>query len=238
MKTGKNLSYRHYDLVLAVFAVILVVSNIASSAKIVDLGFSLFGIRLAFDGGTLLFPLAYVLGDVLTEVYGFRAARRAIWTGFALLAFTALVFFVLRVLPGERTWETEAGGAAYGAILGGMSTGGIVLASLAGYLAGEFLNSMLMSRIKVLMKGRLMWVRAIGSSIAGELLDSVIFVAIACAAGVFPWSLFQSLVLTNYLLKLLIEVLVLPANYAAVRLLKKSEGIDVYDTGIQYRLFG
>ena len=234
----QRISYKYFDLVMAFFAVILVASNVASSAKIIDLGFSLFGIRLAFDGGTLLFPLAYVLGDVFTEVYGFKAARRVIWTGFALLAFTVLVFFVLRLLPGEHTWEAAAGSSAYDAILGGMSSGGIVLASLAGYLVGEFLNAILHSRIKVLMKGRLLWVRAIGSSIVGELLDSVVFVSIACAAGVFPWQLFQSLVLTNYLLKLLIEVLALPANYVVVRRLKKSEGIDIYDEGIQYRLWG
>ena len=238
MSHSRQQSYKYYDLVMAFFAVILVASNIASSAKIVDLGFSLFGIRLAFDGGTLLFPLAYVLGDVFTEVYGFKAARRAIWTGFALLAFTALVFFVLRLLPGESTWEAGTGSAAYDAVLGGMSSGGIVLASLAGYLVGEFLNAILHSRIKVLMKGRLLWVRAIGSSVAGELLDSVVFVSIACAAGVFPWQLFPSLVLTNYVLKLLIEVLVLPVNYAVVRRLKKSEGIDAYDLGMHYRLWG
>ena len=146
-------AFKYFDVCMAVFVVILVLSNIASSAKIVDLGFSLFGIRLAFDGGTLLFPLAYVLGDVLTEVYGFKAFRRVIYTGFAALAFSALVFFILSKLPAESYWEDQygaaiSGTAAYHAILGGMSSGGIVLASLAGYLAGSFSNSILMSRIK------------------------------------------------------------------------------------------
>ena len=234
----KSASYKYFDVMMAIFVIILVISNIASSAKIVDLGFSLFGIRLAFDGGTLLFPLAYVMGDVLTEVYGFKSAMKAIWTGFMLLVFTALVFYVLRTLPGENSWEIEAGTAAYDSILGGISSGGIVLASLAGYIVGEFFNSMLLSRIKVLMMGRLFWIRAIGSSIAGELLDSFVFVSIACFTGVFGWHLFASLVLTNYLLKLIIEVLVLPGNYAAVHLLKKLEGVDVYDTGKKYSLFG
>jgi len=223
---------------MAVSAVVLLVSNIASSAKIVDLGFAIFGIHLAFDGGTLLFPLAYVLSDILTEVYGFKASRRVIWAGFALLAFSALVFFVLRALPGESSWEAETGSAAYDAILGGMSTGGIVLASLSGYLVGVFSNSMLHSRIKVLMKGRHLWVRAIGSSLVGELLDSAVFVSIACVFGVFGWHLFLSLALTNYLLKVLIEALALPISYAAARFLKQREGIDVYDEGIRYRLFG
>jgi uncharacterized integral membrane protein (TIGR00697 family) len=212
---------------------VLVVSNIASAAKIVDLGFSVFGIRLAFDGGTLLFPLAYVIGDVLTEVYGFKTARRVIWTGFAALALSALVFFVLRVLPPEAGWEAgwEAGTgtSAYNAVLGGISSGGIVAASLIAYLAGEFSNAAILSKIKTLMKGRLFWVRAIGSSIVGEFLDSFIFVFAASLTGVFPWQIFWSLVLANCFLKMAIEVLVLPANYAAVGFLKRKEGIDTYD---------
>ena len=230
--------YKYFDIVMTIFVVILVLSNIASSAKIVDLGFSIFGIRLAFDGGTLLFPFAYVLGDILTEVYGFKAFRRVIYTGFAALAFSSLMFFVLRILPGESSWDAETGMVAYNAILGGMSSGGIVLASLAGYLVGSFSNSVLMSRIKVLMKGRLLWFRAMFSSLVGELLDSLAFVSIACLAGVFGWHLFLSLVLTNYILKCLIEALALPLTYTAVRQLKKHEGTDVYDTGVKYRLIG
>jgi uncharacterized integral membrane protein (TIGR00697 family) len=229
MPSSQSFSYKFFDIVMAAFIAILVLSNIASSAKIVDLGFSLLGIRLAFDGGTLLFPLAYVLGDILTEVYGFKAARRVIITGFAVLAFSSLVLFVLGALPGETSWEAETGSAAYNAILGGMSSGGIVLASLSAYLAGNFSNAILLSKIKVMMRGRLLWIRVVVSSLAGELLDSFIFVSIACLTGVFPWQLFLSLALTNYILKCLIEVAVLPATYAAVRLLKKHEGIDVYD---------
>jgi len=236
-KKGQR-SFRYFDVLMALFVAILVLSNIASSAKIVDLGFSIFGIRLAFDGGTLLFPLAYVLGDVLTEVYGFKASRRVIYTGFAILAFSALVFFVLHILPAESSWEEETGTAAYDAILGGMSSGGIVLASLAGYLVGEFFNSVLLSKIKVIMRGRLLWFRAVTSSLVGELLDSLIFVSIACLTGVFGWHLFIALALTNYILKCLIEALVLPVTYAVVRLLKKREGIDVYDVGIKYRPWG
>jgi uncharacterized integral membrane protein (TIGR00697 family) len=217
------------DIISSLFAVILVISNIASAAKIVDLGFSVFGIRLAFDGGTLLFPLAYVLGDILTEVYGFKAARRVIWTGFAVLALSALVFFVLRVLPPEAGWEAGTGNSAYKSVLGGISSGGIVAASLVAYLAGEFSNAAILSRVKALMKGRLFWVRAIGSSIVGEFLDSFIFVFVASLTGVVPWKIFWSLVLANYFLKMTIEVLVLPANYAAIGFLKRKEGIDAYD---------
>ena len=212
-------SFKYFDIIMTFFVVVLVLSNIASSAKIVDLCFSVFGIRLAFDGGTLLFPLAYVLGDILTEVYGFKAAKRVIWTGFGVLAFSSLVFFVLKILPGESSWEAETGSAAYNAILGGLSSGGLVLASLAGYLVGELSNSAVLSKIKVLMNGRWLWFRAMVSSLVGELLDSLIFVSIACLTGVFGWNLFLSLALTNYILKCLIEALVLPLTYTAVRLL-------------------
>jgi uncharacterized integral membrane protein (TIGR00697 family) len=222
---------------MAFFVAVLIISNVASSAKIVDLGFSLFGIRLAFDGGTLLFPLSYVFGDILTEVYGFRAGRKVIWTGFAALGLSSLIFFLLRLLPGEAEWESAAGSAAYNAILGGMSSGGLALASLLGYWIGEFSNSILLSRIKVLMGGRLLWVRTIASTLAGEFLDSLVFVLIATLAGVFGWALFASLVLTNYLLKCGIEALMTPVTYAAVRALKKAEGIDTYDRGVKYNPF-
>jgi len=223
-------SFKYLDVVASFFVVILVVSNIASSAKIVDLGFSLFSIPMAFDGGTLLFPFAYVLGDVLTEVYGFKVTRRVIFTGFAALVLTALVFFVLRILPAEAGWEAEAGGdAAFNAILGGISYGGIVLASLSAYLVGELSNAIILSKLKVKMKGRILWVRTIGSTLVGEFLDSAIFVLIASAMGVFSWEIFWSLVLTNYVLKCGIEAVVTPFTYWASWFLKKKEGIDVYD---------
>ncbi|MDL2228794.1 queuosine precursor transporter [Treponema sp. OttesenSCG-928-L16] len=229
--------YRYLDLVTAFFVAVLIVSNVASSAKIIDLGFSLFGIPLAFDGGTLLFPVSYVFGDVLTEVYGFRASRRVIWIGFAALALSSLLFFILRILPGETAWESYAGSAAYDAILGGMSTGGITLASLLGYWAGAFSNAALLSKMKVLMKGKHLWVRTIGSTLAGEFLDSLIFVFIASLAGVFAWGLFVTLVFTNYLFKCLVEVIMTPITYLAVWKLKSAEGVDVYDEKVKFNPF-
>jgi uncharacterized integral membrane protein (TIGR00697 family) len=230
MSISKPLSFKYLDVVAAFFVSILVVSNIASSAKIVDLGISLFSIPLVFDGGTILFPLAYVLGDILTEVYGFKTARRVIFTGFAALALTAVVFFTLGKLPPEAGWSAETGGdGAFNAILGGISYGGIVLASLSAYLVGELSNAMILSKLKVKMKGRLLWVRTIGSTLVGEFLDTAIFILIATVAGVFSWEIFWSLVLTNYILKCAIEVAVTPFTYWASRFLKKKEGIDVYD---------
>ena len=133
--------YRFFDIIMAVFVTVLVVSNIASSAKIIDLGLNIFGVQLAFDAGTLLFPLSYIFGDILTEVYGYQRSRKVIWTGFACLVLTSLVFWVISILPGETTWQSYAGNAAYLAILGGMSSGGIVFGSLAGFWGGEFTNS-------------------------------------------------------------------------------------------------
>jgi uncharacterized integral membrane protein (TIGR00697 family) len=230
--------FRYLDLVMAFFVAILITSNVASSAKIVDLGISLFGVPLAFDGGTLLFPLSYVFGDVLTEVYGFKASRRVIWTGFIALALSSLIFFFLRVLPAEQAWEGYAGTAAYDAILGGMSTGGIALASLSGYLVGEFSNSVTLSKIKILMKGKFLWVRTIGSTLIGELLDSLVFVLVASLTGVFGWELFVTLVLTNYLFKCLIEAAMTPFTYLGVIKLKKAEGVDTYDVGVKFNPFG
>ncbi|MDR3171097.1 MAG: queuosine precursor transporter [Treponema sp.] len=237
MPSSSSPQFRYLDLVMVFFVAILITSNVASSAKIVDLGFSLFGIPLAFDGGTLLFPLSYVFGDVLTEVYGFRASRRVIWAGFAALVLASLMFFLLRLLPAEAAWEAYAGSAAFNAILGGMSTGGIALASLLGYWVGEFSNSVVLSRMKVAMKGRLLWVRTIGSTLVGELLDSIVFVFVASLTGVFGWELFVTLVLTNYLFKCLIEALMTPFTYLAVYKLKKAEQVDTYDVGVKFNPF-
>lgn len=231
-------NYRFFDLVMALFVTVLIVSNIASSAKIVDWGFSLLGVRLAFDAGTLLFPISYIFGDVLTEVYGYRRARRVIWAGFGALTLSAAVFWVVRVLPGEATWQAYAGQAAYDAILGGMSSGGIVLASLAGYWSGSFSNSFVLAKMKVLTQGRWLWTRTIGSTLVGELVDSAVFIAIASFFGVFPWSLFVTLVLTNYLFKCSIEALMTPLTYLIVSQLKTAEGEDAYDIGTNFNPFG
>ncbi|GMO31547.1 MAG: queuosine precursor transporter [Termitinemataceae bacterium] len=220
--------FRYLDIIMAAFVTVLILSNISSSAKIVDLKTSLFGIPLAFDGGTLLFPLSYIFGDVLTEVYGFKVSRKVIWTGFASLALSCLVFFLLKILPADAYWEEYAGSAAYESILGGMCSGGLWIASLSAYLAGEFSNSFLLAKIKIAMHGRLLFVRTIASTLVGELLDSFIFISIAVLLGVFSTELFWTLVITNYILKCLIEIIMTPLTYCAVNQLKKHEGIDVY----------
>ncbi len=229
--------YRFFDFIMAIFVTVLLVSNVASSAKIVDLGFSILGVKMAFDAGTVLFPISYVFGDILTEVYGYRQSRRVIWTGFFCLALAALVFFLVSRLPGEATWQQYAGDAAYAAILGGMSSGGIVLGSLAGYWSGEFTNSFVLAKMKVLTNGRWLWTRTIGSTIFGELVDTFVFVGVASVFGVFPWSLFITLTLTNYLFKVGIEALMTPVTYAAVNALKAAEAEDYYDRNTNFNPF-
>ena len=222
---------------MAIFVTVLLVSNVASSAKIVDLGFSLVGVKMAFDAGTILFPVSYIFGDILTEVYGYRRSRRAIWTGFFCLALASVVFFVVSRLPGEATWQGYAGDAAYAAILGGMSTGGIVLGSLAGYWSGEFTNSFVLAKMKVLTNGRWLWTRTIGSTIFGELVDTLVFVAVASLFGVFPWSLFVTLTLTNYWFKVGVEAVMTPLTYLVVNALKKAESEDYYDRNTDFSPF-
>jgi uncharacterized integral membrane protein (TIGR00697 family) len=229
--------YRFFDLIMAVFVTVLVVSNIASSAKIVDWGFSLFGVPMAFDAGTILFPVSYIFGDILTEVYGYKQSRRVIWAGFACLALSAFIFWIVRIMPGEATWQGYAGDEAYNAILGGMSTGGIVLASLAGYWTGEFTNSFIMAKMKIMTEGRWLWMRTIGSTLFGELVDTIMFVAVASAFGVFPWSLFLTLTVTNYLFKCGVEVLMTPVTYLVVGALKRAEKEDYYDRGTDFNPF-
>ncbi len=229
--------YRYLDLVMVLFVTVLIVSNIASSAKIVDWGISISGIPLAFDAGTLLFPVSYIFGDILTEVYGYRSSRRVIWAGFAMLALTSAVFYIVRAMPGEAGWTKAGGQPAYDLILGGISSGGIVLASLSAYFAGEFSNSVILAKMKLLTRGRWLWSRTIGSTLVGEGVDTLIFLLVATLTGVFPWEIFLSLALTNYLFKVGIEILMTPLTYWIVSILKRVENEDYYDWQTNFNPF-
>ena len=218
--------FKYLDLVAVTFTVVLLLSNIASSAKLIDWGFRIGQTEMIFDAGTLFFPFAYIFGDVLTEVYGYKNARRVIWMGFGALIFGFLMFLLIRLLPGEALWAAEGGQAAFERALGGFSSGGIVLASILGYLTGSFSNAIVLAVMKHLTRGRWLWTRTISSTIIGEFLDTLVFVLLASWTAVFPWELFWSLTLTNYLFKVTIEAVFTPLTYLVTSLLKKAEKGD------------
>jgi uncharacterized integral membrane protein (TIGR00697 family) len=231
--------YKYYDRIMAFFVAVLLVSNIASSAKIVDWGVSLFGVPLAFDAGTLLFPISYIFGDILTEVYGYRYGRRVIWTGFFCSLLMSVTLWVVSILPGEVIWKTNVGEPAFNAILGGVSSGAIVLASLVAYWVGEFSNSFILAKMKILTKGRWLWTRTIGSTLVGEGVDTIIFVSIATlfrVSGFVP-DIWLSLVLTNFIFKVGVEGLMTPVTYRVVSFLKRIENEDYYDYDTNFNPF-
>lgn len=246
--------YRYLDLVMAGFVTVLLVSNIASSAKLVDWGVSVLGLRLAFDAGTLLFPISYIFGDVLTEVYGYRRSRRVIWIGFACAGLMGATLWLVARLPGDPTWGAfvaeqipgaaqsgvdplAVGQAAFGAILGGVSSFGIIVASLLAYFAGEFSNSYVLARLKVFTQGRWLWTRTISSTLVGQALDTTIFVLVATLLGVFPPDAALSLIVANYVFKVAIEVLFTPATYGVVNTLKRLENEDYFDVDTDFNPF-
>ena len=237
MSGGISRGYRYLDTITAIFVAVLLISNITSAAKILDWGVSLLGLRLAFDAGTLLFPVSYIFGDVLTEVYGYRRSRKVIWTGFALSGLMALTFWLVGHLPGEVEWETYAGQEAYQAILGGVSSGGIIIASLVAYFAGEFSNSYVMAKMKIATQGRWLWSRTIASTLVGEGVDTALFVTIASLLGVFPWSIAVTLIVTNYIFKVGIEAFMTPLTYRIVNGLKRAEHEDFYDYDTDFNPF-
>jgi uncharacterized integral membrane protein (TIGR00697 family) len=227
--------YRYYDLVMGLFVTVLLLSNLLSSAKIIDLGVSIGSLALVFDAGTLVFPISYIFGDILTEVYGYQRSRRVIWMGFVATALMGLFVWLAGALPGEATWEASVGQSTYNAVLGGIS--GLVVASLAAYFAGEFSNSYVLAKMKIATRGRWLWSRTIGSTLVGEAVDSTIFFIIATLLGVFPAELIVSLIVTNYILKVGIEVLLTPITLAVVRVLKKAENEDYYDYNTDFNPF-
>jgi uncharacterized integral membrane protein (TIGR00697 family) len=224
MENQRTRTYRWLDLITGVFVAVLLISNVAST-KILRLG------PFAFDGGTILFPLAYIFGDVLTEVYGYRRSRRVIWTGFFSLGMAAAVFAVVDVLPPASGWALQQ---SYHAILG--QTPRIVLASLAGYFAGEFSNSYILARMKILTRGRWLWTRTIGSTLVGEAVDTLFFLAIAFL-GVLPLPLLQTVFISNYVFKVGVEVLFTPLTYRITALLKRLETEDYYDYHTDFNPF-
>jgi queuosine precursor transporter len=217
--------YHYFDLVMAAFVAVLMISNIAST-KTVDLG------PFKFDGGTILFPLAYIFGDVLTEVYGYRRSRRVIWAGFFWIGAMAGVLALVDALPAAQDYPFQE---SFHNILG--QTPRIVIASLLGYWAGEFSNSVILAKIKILTQGRWLWMRTIGSTILGEGVDTLLFVFVAFY-GVLPGSLVVAMMISNYVFKCGFEALATPLTYRVVAFLKRAEREDYYDYGTDFNPFG
>jgi uncharacterized integral membrane protein (TIGR00697 family) len=221
---------RYYDFAMAAFAVILICSNMIGAAKPAQLELPWWG-TVTFGAGILFFPLSYVLGDVLTEVYGYARARRVVWVGFAASIFAATMSFVVVALPPDPTW---AGQAALAEVFGQVPR--IFLASILAFWAGEMANAFVMARMKLLTGGRMLWTRTIGSTVVGQGVDTLIFYPLAFW-GVWEPSLVFSVMATNYALKVLWEALLTPVTYKVVAWFKQAEGLDVFDTDTDFTPF-
>jgi uncharacterized integral membrane protein (TIGR00697 family) len=210
-------SFRYYDLVMAAFVTVLLCSNLIGASKVC----SVFGVT--FGAGVLFFPISYVFGDILTEVYGYARSRKVVWAGFAAMAFASFMsWFVLRLNPATG-WT---GQAALESVFGG--TPRLVLASLVAYFVGEFANSFTLAKMKIFTEGKMLWTRTVGSTIVGELVDSVIFYPLAFLA-IWPTDLVIKVMLSNYLIKVGWEILMTPLTYKIVAFLKRAENEDYYD---------
>ncbi|HRY82588.1 MAG TPA: queuosine precursor transporter [Candidatus Moranbacteria bacterium] len=217
-------NFKYFDIIMAVFVAVLLISNIAST-KILVLW------KFTFDGGTILFPLSYIFGDILTEVYGYKKSRKVIWTGFFCSGLMSLILMIVNFLPAASDWPYQE---AFNDILG--LTPRIVLASLIAYFAGEFSNSYILAKIKILMSGKSLWVRTIGSTLAGELVDTLFFILIAFY-GILPNGLLLAVFVSNYIFKCGVEILFTPVTYKVVRFLKKNEEEDYYDYDTNFNPF-
>jgi queuosine precursor transporter len=217
--------FRYYDFMMAAFVAILLLSNVIGAAKPAQVwGFT-------FGAGILFFPLSYLLGDILTEVYGYARARRCVWVGFAALLFLAFMSYVVVALPPAPGWT---GQAAYESVFG--QVGRIVFASIAAFWAGEFVNSFVMAKMKIATQGKYLWTRTVGSTFFGQGVDSLIFYPLAFL-GVWETATVLQVMVTNWALKVLWEVLLTPVTYAVVGFLKRREGVDVFDEGTDFTPF-
>jgi uncharacterized integral membrane protein (TIGR00697 family) len=223
---------RYFDFVMAAFVTILLLSNVLGAGKVAVVDLPAIG-PWPFGAGILFFPLSYVIGDVLTEVYGYGRARRCIWAGFAALLFMAFMAYVVVALPPAPDWT---GQAAYQAVFGQVPR--IVFASMVAFWAGEFVNSFVLAKMKVWTEGRHLWTRTIGSTLVGQGVDSLIFYPLAFwgAAGWTP-SLVITVMFTQWALKVGWEALLTPVTYLVVGWLKRREGIDVYDKDTDFTPF-
>ena len=218
-------AYKYYEFVMAAFVTVLLCSNVIGAAKVAQIG------SFKFGAGVLFFPISYVFGDVLTEVYGYARARRVVWAGFAAEVFASIMTATILAFPPAEGWPHQA---AYETVFG--ATPRIVFASLLAYFCGEFCNSFVLAKMKLWTSGRMLWTRTIGSTIVGEAVDSLIFYPLAFF-GLWSNSLVLSVMVGNYLLKVGWEVIITPFTYKVVNFLKRAESEDYFDRHTNFTPF-
>ena len=226
---GPSRAYRYYDLVMAAFVTVLLCANVIGAAKVAEV--HIFGVPIVFGAGVLFFPVSYIFGDVLTEVYGYARARKVVWAGFSALAFASLMTVAILAFPPAPGWPHQT---AYETVFG--ATPRIVVASLVAYFCGEFCNSYVLARMKVLSEGRHLWSRTIGSTIVGEAVDSAVFYPLAFL-GSWKTGVVLQVMVSNYLLKVLWEAVMTPVTYRVVAFLKKAESEDYFDRHTNFTPF-
>jgi uncharacterized integral membrane protein (TIGR00697 family) len=231
-RTGARRTFRYFDFMMAAFVTILLLSNVIGAGKVAMVTLPWIG-PWPFGAGVLFFPVSYVLGDVLTEVYGYARARRCIWAGFAAMLFMAFMAWVVVALPPAASWGNQA---AYELVFGQVPR--IVFASIVAFWAGEFVNSYVLAKMKIWTQGRMLWTRTIGSTIFGEGVDSALFYPLAFL-GAEGWTtdLVITVALTQWGIKTLWEAVLTPVTYAIVGFLKRREGVDVFDTDTDFSPF-
>jgi uncharacterized integral membrane protein (TIGR00697 family) len=222
-------TYRYYDFIMAAFVTILICSNLISAQKRValDLG----GYQVIFGAGVLFFPISYLFGDILTEVYGYARSRKVVWAGFAAIIFASAMSWVVLELPPDPRWKNQA---AFQTVFGNAPR--VVLASIVAFFVGEFVNSFVLAKIKIKTAGRWLWIRTIGSTMVGEAADSLIFYPIAFL-GIWDMDRLIQVLYTNYCLKVGWEVVATPLTYKVVGFLKRAEHEDYYDVDTDFTPF-
>lgn len=216
--------FKYYDLFVSSFVAVLLVSNIVAP-KFIALG------PLRFSGAQLLFPITYIFGDIFTEVYGYAASRKAIWNGFFASGLLAAISMIIVKLPPAPDWSHQA---AYETVLGFIPR--LVIASLIAYWCGEFANSYVLARMKVLTQGKYLWTRTIGSTVVGQAVDTILVMVIAFA-GLMPWDLLFKTMISGYVAKVVYEAAATPVTYLVVNTIKRAEGVDVLDRNTDFNPF-
>src|SRR5450631_4119702 len=223
--------YRHYDFVMAAYVCVLLCSNLIGPAKETSFHVPILG-TVTFLAGVLFFPISYIFGDILTEVYGYARDRRVVWAGFGALAFAAFMAWVIVALPPAAEWRTNQVHVA--AIFG--NTPRIIAASIIAFWCGSFVNSFVLAKMKVWTRGRWLWTRTIGSTICGELVDSALFYTIAFA-GLWSTDKLLPIMMTQYVLKSAWEIIATPLTYKIVGFLKRTEHEDYFDRDTRFTPF-